>query len=132
LQTDINSIPLLKFCYTKRKGYIMEGQVEVHFTILCDNDFHKELSLKALLQSEKVIKAIKSEFGEGARNLLLNTSDEEVKITLSSEKKIHSHVIEKDDIQDILELTEEYARSQKLLKGNCSRVELKNFKTLEA
>jgi hypothetical protein len=110
----------------------MDGQVEVHFTILCDNDFHKELRLKQLLSSEKVLKAIKSEFGEGARNLLLASSDEEVKVLLSSEKKVHSHIIEKDDIQDILELTEEYARSQKLLKGNCSRIELKNFTTLES
>jgi len=108
----------------------MEGQVEVQFTILCENDFHKELRLEELLQSEKVIKAIRSEFGEGARNLLLSTNDETTKINLSSEKKIYTHIIEKDDIQDILELTEEYARSQKLLKGNCSRIELKNFTTL--
>ena len=109
----------------------MDGQVEVQFTILCDNDFHKELSLKELFLSEKVLKAIKSEFGEGARNLLITANEEETKLNLSSEKKVHSHIIEKDDIQDILELTEEYARSQKLLKGNCSRIELKNFTTLE-
>ena len=109
----------------------MEGQVEVQFTILCDNDFHKELTLAELLKSEKVMKAIKSEFGEGARNILLSTSDEKANINISSEKKLYSHQIEKNDIQDILELTEEYARSQKLLKGNCSRVELKNFFTLE-
>ncbi len=108
----------------------MEGQVEVHFTVLCDNDFHKEVTLAKLLLSEKVMKAIRSEFAEGARNLLLSADDESVKVTLSSEKKKYSHIIEKDDIQDILELTEEYARSQKLLKGSCSRVELINFTTL--
>ncbi len=109
----------------------MEGQVEVQFTVLCENDFYKEIKLSELLASEKIIKAIKSEFGEGARNLLIHTNSDDAKVQIGSEKKIYSHCIEKNDIQDILELTEEYARSQKLLKGNCTRVELKNFTTLE-
>lgn len=112
----------------------MHGQVEVQFTVLCENDFHKEISLSELLASEKVIKAIKSEFCEGARNLEIASDAKDAKdakITISSEKKVYTHIIEKDDIQDILELTEEFARSQKLLKGACSRVELKNFKTVE-
>lgn len=110
----------------------MEGQVEVQFTILCENDFYKEISLSDLLSSEKVIKAIKSEFCEGARNLTISSDIKDVKINIMSEKKEHTHIIEKDDIQDILELTEEFARSQKLLKGSCGRIELKNFKTVEA
>ncbi len=114
-----------------KKGLIMEGQVEVQFTVLCDNDFNKEISLSDLLASEKVIKAIKSEFGEGARNLVITTDSSDAKVRIDSEKKVHTHCIEKDDIQDILELTEEYARTQKLLKGNCTRVELKDFATLE-
>jgi len=109
----------------------MEGQVEVQFTVLCDNDFNKEIALSDLLESEKIMKAIKSEFGEGARNLTISTDSSDAKVNVNSEKKIHTHLIEKNDIQDILELTEEYARSQKLLKGNCSRIELKNFTTLE-
>ncbi len=109
----------------------MEGQVEVQFTVLCENDFYKELRLSELLASDKIIKAIKSEFGEGARNLLIGTDSDDAKLYIGSEKKIYTHRIEKNDIQDILELTEEYARSQKLLKGNCSRVELKNFTTIE-
>ena len=107
----------------------MEGQVEVSFTVLCDNDFNKEISLTELLKSEKVLKAIKSDFCEGARNIVVS-SQTDAKININSEKKEHTHTIEKDDIQDILELTEEYARSQKLLKGACSRIELKNFKTI--
>ena len=109
----------------------MEGQVEVHFTVLCENDFNKQLALEELLTSEKVMKAIKSEFAEGARNILLSTQDSQAKVSLASEKKVYSHVIDKNDIQDILELTEEYARSQKLLKGNCTRIELKDFTTVE-
>ena len=109
----------------------MEGQVEVQFTVLCENDFYKEIALSEVLASEKIMKAIKSEFGEGARNLLLSTDRDDAKVRVSSEKKIYTHSIEKNDIQDILELTEEYARSQKLLKGNCSRIELKNFTTIE-
>lgn len=108
----------------------MEGQVEVQFTVLCENDFNKEIFLADLLKSEKVIKAIKSEFCEGARNLDISSVNTDVKININSEKEVHSHLIEKDDIQDILELTEEYARSQKLLKGACSRIELKNFTTV--
>ena len=60
----------------------MEGQVEVYFTVLCDNDFFKEIKLKELLQSEKVMKAIKSEFGEGARNLLVQASDENISVDI--------------------------------------------------
>lgn len=105
--------------------------MEVQFTVLCENDFFKEIVLSDLLASEKIMKAIKSEFGEGTRNLLLSTDRDDAKVRVSSEKKIYTHCIEKNDIQDILELTEEYARSQKLLKGNCSRIELKNFTTIE-
>ncbi len=110
----------------------MDGQVEVSFTVLCENDFSKEISLSELLKSEKVLKAIKSDFCEGARNLVIDSNSKDVQITINSEKKVHTHIIEKDDIQDILELTEEYARGQKLLKGACSRIELKNFKTVES
>lgn len=109
----------------------MHGQVEVQFTVLCENDFHKEISMSELLASEKVLKAIKSEFCEGARNLEISSNAADTKITIASEKKVHTHIIDKNDIQDILELTEEFARSEKLLKGSCSRVELKNFKTVE-
>ena len=109
----------------------MEGQVEVTFTVLCENDFHKEISLQEILQSEKVIKAIKSDFCEGARNLSIGSSSKDVTITVASEKQIHSHQIDKNDIQDILELTEEFARSQKLLKASCTGVELKDFTTIE-
>lgn len=108
----------------------MEGQVEVHFTVLCDNDFYKEIPLAELLKSEKVIKAIKSDFCEGARNLEFSTSKNDTSVEIVSEKQIHTHIIEKSDIQDILGLTEEYAKSQKLFKGNCNRVELKNFTTI--
>ena len=109
----------------------MKGKVEVHFTVLCDNDFQKEVTLKELLSSEKVLKAIKSDFCEGARNLQFSATDSSEKINISSEKKIYSHVINKSDIQDILELTEEYARTQKLFKGPCNRIELKDFSTIE-
>jgi hypothetical protein len=107
----------------------MEGQVEVQFSILCENDFHKEITLSQLLASEKVVKAIKSEFCEGARNLQIS-GNSEAKITIASEKQIYSHIIDKNDIQDILELTEEFARSQKLLKTGCTRIELINFTTI--
>jgi len=110
----------------------MDGQVEVSFTVLCDNDFNKEITLSELLSSEKVLKAIRSDFCEGSRNLVIDTENKDMKISINSEKKEYTHIIEKDDIQDILELTEEYARSQKLLKGACSRIELKNFKTVES
>ncbi len=108
----------------------MEGQVEVAFTVLCDNDFHKEITLAELIGSEKVLRAIKSEYGEGSRNLQLFASDPKIKLTLGTQKEIYTHTIDKKDIQDILELTEEYARSQKLLKSSCAQVELIDFKTV--
>lgn len=109
----------------------MEGQVEVFFTILCDKDFDKELTLSEILSSEKVIKAIKSEYCVGARNLEISASDMAATIKIHSEKKLYSHIIDKNSIQDILELTEDFARSQKLFKSGCSRIELQNFKTIE-
>jgi hypothetical protein len=109
----------------------MDGQVEVFFTILCDNDFDKEVLLSELLESEKVIKAIKSEYAQGARNLQITSSQNDVSLKIHSDKKVYSHIIDKNDIQDILELTEEYARSQKLLKAGCNRIELQNFTTIE-
>ena len=127
----IDIVDLKIFDTLSEKGSIMEGQVEVQFTVLCENDFNKEISLSELLVSDKIMKAIKSEFGEGARNLLISADNNDTKVRINSEKKIYTHCIEKNDIQDILELTEEYARSQKLLKGICSRIELMNFTTLE-
>jgi hypothetical protein len=107
----------------------MEGQITVTYTILCDGDVNIDLELQTLLQNEKVQRLIKAEFAKGGRNLTIDASAAFGSINISKEKKLYSVVIEKNDFADALSLAEEDARSKKLLKGKCNRIELIDLKT---
>jgi len=102
----------------------------VTYKILCNGDLNKEISLEELLLNEKVVKAIKSEFAKGFRNiaLLSNTTDASLKIETT--KELHSFEVTKNDFADILVLAEEDAATKKLLKKDCERVELVDIETL--
>jgi hypothetical protein len=102
----------------------MEGQITVTYVILCDDDVNIDIDLQTILGNEKVQKLLKSEFAKGARNLVIDAADAAGSVNLSKEKKLHSVVIEKDDFADALSLAEEDARSKKLFKGKCNRIEL--------
>jgi hypothetical protein len=107
----------------------MEGEITVTYIILCDDDVNIDIDLQSLFANEKIEKLIKSEFAKGARHLLLDASAASGSVNLSREKARHTVIIAKDDFADALSLAEEDARSKKLLKGKCGRVELIDLST---
>ena len=108
----------------------MEGMIQVSYTVMCKNDVSKEVNLNDLLLNEKVIKAIKSEFATGLRNLVLS-SKEESTVYIKTQKEIFIFQVSKNDFADLLELAEEDARKHKRLKKECDGVELVDIMTIE-
>ena len=107
----------------------MEGQITVTYIILCDDDVNVEIDMQSIFANDKVQKLLKSEFTKGARNLTLDASNVSGTLRIAKEKQPHTVIIEKDDFADALSLAEEDARSKKLLKGKCGRIELVDLKT---
>lgn len=108
----------------------MEGMIKVSYTVMCKNDVSKEVNLCDLLANEKVIKAIKSEFATGLRNLALS-SKEETTVYVKTQKEVFEFEVSKNDFADLLELAEEDARKHKHLKKGCDGVELVNIETVD-
>ena len=109
----------------------MEGMIKVLYTVMCRNDVSKELSLNALLANEKVMKAIKSEFATGLRNLALSVKEENI-VYIKTQKEVFEFTASKNDFADLLELAEEDARKNKRLKKECDGVELVDIITIDA
>jgi hypothetical protein len=107
----------------------LEGNITVSYVILCDDDIQLDIDIRELLANEKIARLIKNEYAKGARNLLLDSSRAEGTVSLSKEKALHTFVIAKDDFADALSLAEEDARTKKLLKGKCTRIELIDLAT---
>ena len=108
----------------------MEGMIKVSYTVMCKNDVSKEVSLNDLLKNEKVMKAIKSEFATGLRNLALSTKDENT-VYIKTQKEVFEFTASKNDFADLLELAEEDARKHKRLKKECDGVELVDIVTVD-
>jgi len=108
----------------------MEGMIQVSYTVMCKNDVSKEVSLNDLLKNEKVMKAIKSEFATGLRNLALSTKDENT-VYIKTQKEVFEFSASKNDFADLLELAEEDARKHKRLKKECDGVELVDIVTVD-
>ena len=108
----------------------MKGNMNITYKILCQKDTNKEITIEALLNNEKVLKVIKSEFGRGLRNLVLNSDDKEALLTLATEKELYQFEVSKNDFADILDLAEDDAKSRKLLKKECDRVEIVDIETV--
>ena len=108
----------------------MEGLINVSYTVMCKNDVSKEVSLSALLGNEKVMKAIKSEFATGLRNLAL-VAKEESTVFIRTQKEVFAFTASKNDFADLLELAEEDARKNKRLKKECDGVELVDIVTVD-
>ena len=108
----------------------MEGMIKVFYTVMCKNDVSKEVSLSTLLANEKVIKAIKSEFATGLRNLALSAKEDST-IFIKTQKEVFTFSASKNDFADLLELAEEDARKHKRLKKECDGVELVDIVTLD-
>ena len=108
----------------------MEGMIKVSYTVMCKNDVSKEVSLNDLLKNEKVMKAIKSEFATGLRNLALSTKDENT-VYIKTQKEVFEFTASKNDFADLLELAEEDARKHKRFKKECDGVELVDIVTVD-
>lgn len=108
----------------------MEGMIKVSYTVMCKNDVSKEVSLNDLLTNEKVLKAIKSEFATGLRNLALSHK-EDTSVYIKTQKEIFEFTASKNDFADLLELAEEDARKNKRFKKECDGVELVDIVTID-
>lgn len=108
----------------------MDGMIKVSYTVMCKNDVNKEITLSTLLKNEKVMKAIKSEFATGLRNLALS-SKEEATVLIKTQKEVFEFEVSKNDFADLLELAEEDARRHKRFKKECDGVELVDIVTID-
>ncbi len=107
---------------------MMDGNILVSYKVLCESDIYKEISVSKLLENEKVLRAIKSEFVKGARNLDLSLKNDAT-IKIETQRKVYTFEVSKDDFADILSLAEEDAKNKKLFKKECERVELVDIQT---
>jgi len=107
----------------------MNGTIMVTYKILCDSDINQEVSVKELLENEKILKVIKLEYAKGTRNTTFSTNEGAV-LKIETIRKVHTLEVSKDDFADLLVLAEEDAKNKKLLKKECARVELVNIETL--
>lgn len=108
----------------------MDGMIKVSYTVMCKNDVNKEITLSTLLKNEKVMKAIKSEFATGLRNLALS-SKEDATVHIKTQKEVFVFEVSKNDFADLLELAEEDARRHKRFKKECDGVELVDIVTID-
>ncbi|MEA3418312.1 MAG: hypothetical protein U9Q90_02845 [Campylobacterota bacterium] len=108
----------------------MDGMMKVTYTVLCSSDVNKEISLEEILGNEKIVKAIKSEFAKGLRNIVLSTR-ENTTISIKTEKQLFDFTVGKNDFADLLELAEEDARKNKRLKKGCDGIELIDIVTID-
>lgn len=104
--------------------------IKVSYTVMCKNDVSKEINLTDILTNEKVMKAIKSEFATGLRNLALSHKEEST-VYIKTQKEIFEFTTSKNDFADLLELAEEDARKSKRLKKECDGVELVDIVTID-
>jgi hypothetical protein len=109
----------------------MQGKIEVLYKLICDNDTYQEVSLKEILENEKITKLLKSEFTKGVRNIELSSSNLESHIIFSTKKELYHFEAQKKDFADLIELAEEDAKQRKLLKKGCEAIEIIDFKTLD-
>jgi hypothetical protein len=108
----------------------MDGMIKVSYTVMCKNDVSIEINLNALLNNEKIAKAIKSEFATGLRNLAI-IAKENSDIFIKTSKEVFEFSVSKNDFADLLELAEEDARKHKRLKKECDGVELVDIVTAD-
>ena len=101
----------------------------VSYKILCKADVDNKISIQELISNEKILKAIKSEYAKGIRNVAVLSHTKESYIKIESQKEVYSFEVQKDDYADLLVLAEEDASNRKLIKKDCDRVELVDIKT---
>lgn len=108
----------------------MDGKIMVTYRIVCKNDFNLELKLYELLANEKVSRVIKNEFAKGLRNIELFSKNSDCIVKIETSKELYEFEVNKDDFADLLTLAEEDANNRKLMKKDCSHIELVDIKTV--
>lgn len=108
----------------------MQGKIKVTYHLICDNDTYAEISLQQILENEKIVKLLKSEFAKGVRNLALSTNAADAQVILSTQKELYTFEAQKKDFADLIELAEEDAKARKLFKKGCEAVAIVDFVTL--
>ncbi|MBU1667116.1 hypothetical protein KKC13_01785 [bacterium] len=108
----------------------MQGKIKVTYHLICDNDTYEEISLQQILENEKIVKLLKSEFAKGVRNLALSTNASDAQVILSTQKELYTFEAQKKDFADLIELAEEDAKARKLFKKGCEAVAIVDFITL--
>ncbi|MDD5716792.1 MAG: hypothetical protein PHW64_03230 [Sulfuricurvum sp.] len=106
----------------------MEGTMKVTYALLCDNDFEREVSVKELLEDEKILKVLKSAFAASARNVEVTPLCEKA-FVIKTQRIEYSFEIPKDDFAEALTLAEEDARKHKRFKKGCERLMLIDIET---
>jgi hypothetical protein len=108
----------------------MQGKLMVTYSLICDNDTYLEISMKQILENEKLVKLLKSEFLKGVRNLEISSTSPDSKIILSTDKELYTFEAKKQDFADLIELAEEDAKERKLFKKGCDALQIVDFVTL--
>ena len=108
----------------------MDGGMLVSYKVLCEGDFYGSVTMEELLSNEKVIRAIKSEFATGQRNIDISFDKSSTTIEMVTKKDIQTFEVRKDDYADVLVLAEEDATTKKVFKKDCSGIELVDIETL--
>ena len=108
----------------------MDGNIMVTYKIICKNDFNLELTIDNILSNDKVLKAIKNEFAKGIRNIELLTKNSDCNVKIETVKELYQVEVKKDDFADLITLAEEDANARKLIKKDCSFIELVNIETI--
>lgn len=107
----------------------MIGELMISYIVLCDGDLEVTVTMADLLKDEKVARAIKNAFAKGKRDIEAVIADAG-SMTIKNKKTVQTVMIPKDNFMDALTLAEEDARSKKLLKKGCDRIEIVDIETV--
>lgn len=106
----------------------MTGELMIKYIVLCDGDLEVTVSMADLLSDEKIARAIKNAFAKGKRDIEAVVG-EPGSMTIKNKKTVQTVTVPKDSFMDALTLAEEDARSKKLLKKGCDRIEIVDIET---
>lgn len=107
----------------------MTGELMIKYIVLCEGDLDLTVSLGELLEHETVARAIKNVYAKGKREIEIAAAEPGA-VTIKNSKTVQTVTIPKDDFMDALTLAEEDARSKKLLKKDCERIEIVDIETV--
>lgn len=106
----------------------MTGELVIQYIVLCDSDLEVKVTMADLLKNETIAKAIKNAFAKGKRGIEAAV-DEPGLMTIKNKKTVQTFTIPKENFMDALTLAEEDAKSKKLLKKGCDRIEIVDIET---